>query len=105
PEPVPQLFDQQDKLHHLLGFAAFAFTLRLAFPRMHFVWTLLISVVAALTIEIGQGMLPHRTPSMGDMLANMLGVLCGWMASMPVRAWLRRRQDSLLVDEVVAPGA
>ena len=34
PEPVPQLFDQQDKLHHLLGFAALAFTLRLAFPRV-----------------------------------------------------------------------
>ncbi|MBF6623433.1 MAG: VanZ family protein, partial [Pseudomonas stutzeri] len=34
PEPVPQAFDQQDKLHHLLGFAALAFSMRLAFPRL-----------------------------------------------------------------------
>ncbi|AOE83174.1 hypothetical protein THL1_626 [Pseudomonas sp. TCU-HL1] len=90
PEPVPQVFDQQDKLHHLLGFAAFAFTLRLAFPRPHFIWLLLASLGAALVIELGQGLLPHRTPSVGDMLANGLGVLAGWVSSLLVQGWLWR---------------
>ena len=38
PDPVPQLFSQQDKLHHMLGFAALAFSLRLAFPRLPLGW-------------------------------------------------------------------
>lgn len=95
PEPVPQMFYQQDKLHHLLGFAALAFTLRLAFPRPHFIWLVAFSLAAALLIEFGQGLLPHRTPSTGDMLANALGVLLGWGFSLLVQGWLRmRRCDS-----------
>lgn len=103
PEPIPQLFNQQDKLHHLLGFAAFAFTMRLAFPRLHFGWTLLVSVLAAFSIEIAQGALPHRTPSWGDMLANLLGVFCGWAVSVPAAMWLRRRQQRLPGAEAVTP--
>ena len=80
PEPVPQMFDQQDKLHHLLGFAALMFTLRLGFPKGRFVWLLLTSLAAALLIELVQSALPNRTASMGDMLANTLGVFVGWAA-------------------------
>ncbi|MFC3608569.1 VanZ family protein [Stutzerimonas tarimensis] len=79
PDPVPQAFDQQDKLHHLLGFAAFAFSLRLAFPRWGFVWMMGFAMAVALLIELGQGLLPQRTASGWDMLANMLGVLVGWL--------------------------
>lgn len=89
-EPVSQVFDQQDKLHHLLGFAALAFTLRLAFPRPHFIWLMAVSLAAALLIELGQGFLPHRMPSIGDMLANTLGVLLGWGCSLLVQgSWIR----------------
>ncbi|AYC31465.1 VanZ family protein [Pseudomonas cavernae] len=90
PEPVAQVFDQQDKLHHLLGFAALFFTLRLAFPRPHFIWLMALSLAAALLIELGQGLLPHRTPSAVDMLANMLGVALGWLCSLAL-GWLHAR--------------
>lgn len=92
PEPVPQMFPQQDKLHHLLGFAALAFSLRLAFARAHFGWLLAASLMAALLIELGQEFLPQRTASMGDMLANTLGVLLGAGCSLVLEAWLRSRQ-------------
>ncbi|MBE7376483.1 VanZ family protein [Pseudomonas lopnurensis] len=91
PEPVPQLFVQQDKLHHLLGFAALAFTLRLAFARVPFLWGLSLTVAAALLIELGQGFLPGRTASRWDMLANVLGVLLGWGCSLLMEKWLRQR--------------
>lgn len=77
PEPVPQSFDQQDKLHHLLGFAAFAFTLRFAWPNWRLRWALLFSLAVALLIEVAQGYQPHRVASPGDMLANAAGVLLG----------------------------
>ncbi|MGV8842922.1 MAG: VanZ family protein [Pseudomonas sp.] len=92
PEPVPQMFQQQDKLHHLLGFAALAFSLRLGFARTHFGWLLAASLMAALLIELGQGFLPQRTASLGDMLANTLGVLLGAGCSLALEAWLRTRQ-------------
>ncbi len=98
PEPVPQLFDQQDKLHHLLGFAALAFTLRLAFPRVPFLWGLGLTAIAALSIEIGQGMLPYRTASRWDMLANVLGVLLGWGCSVVAQGWWRQRLGEPLTE-------
>jgi len=91
PEPVPQVFDQQDKLHHMLGFAALIFTLRLAVPQWRVVWPILISLGAALLIEIGQSFLPNRQASLGDMLANTLGVLLGWGCSHLAYLWYLRR--------------
>lgn len=81
PEPVPQLFEQQDKLHHLLGFAALTFTLHFAAPRLPFSLLLLISLGLALTIELGQSFSPNRTVSAADMLANSVGILLGWLCS------------------------
>lgn len=98
PEPVPQLFDQQDKLHHLFGFAALAFTLRLAFPRVSFLWGLLLTVAAALLIEMGQGFLPNRMASRWDMLANVLGVLLGWGCSLLMENRLRQRPGEPLAE-------
>ncbi|AWM60921.1 VanZ family protein [Pseudomonas songnenensis] len=91
PDPVPQLFNQQDKVHHMMGFAALVFTLRLAFPRLPIFWGVGLTLVAALGIEMAQGMLPHRTASRWDMVANVLGVLSGWCGWMLVQAWWRQR--------------
>jgi VanZ family protein len=79
PHPLPELFPQQDKLHHLFGFAALLFTARVAFPRVPGTWLAAATLAAALAIEIGQGLLlPERSASLGDMLANTAGVLLGW---------------------------
>ncbi|CDZ94989.1 MULTISPECIES: VanZ family protein [Pseudomonadaceae] len=91
PEPVPQVFDQQDKLHHLLGFAALMFTVRLAFPQWRVFWAISLSLAAAVLIELAQGLIPNRWASMGDMLANTLGVLLGWGCSHLAYQWYLRR--------------
>ncbi len=92
PQPVPELFRQQDKLHHLFGFAALLFTARVAFPRVPGAWLVAASLAAALLIEMGQGLLlPQRTASLGDMLANTLGVLLGWACARLAR---RLRPDT-----------
>lgn len=102
PEPIPQAFDQQDKLHHLLGFAAFAFALRMAFPRLPMVWGLTIGLGLGLAIEWVQAFQPHRSASWGDMLANGLGALCGW-ALWAVLGLVRRRSPALTAAAEVAP--
>lgn len=94
PEPVPQVFDQQDKLHHLAGFAAFAFTLYLAFAGRRMGWGLLASVGLGLGIELLQGLQPHRDASLGDMAANTLGAVIGWGCWLGFRAWLWRRRGA-----------
>jgi VanZ family protein len=91
PEPLPEAVAQQDKAHHLLGFAALAVTARLAFPRAHILWLLAFSLGTGLLIELGQGLQPNRTPSTGDMLANALGVLLGWFCSLRLQGGLRVR--------------
>jgi len=91
PEPVPQVFDQQDKLHHLLGFAALMFSLRVALAQWRLFWSVALSLAVALLIEVGQSYLPNREPSYGDMLANTLGVLLGWGCYHLARHWYLRR--------------
>lgn len=96
PEPVPQAFDQQDKLHHMLGFAAYAFALNLAFPRWRAVYGLLMGLALALSIELAQGLQPHRDASLADMAANTVGVLLGWVCWLWVRGGLQRLYPALL---------
>ncbi|MDH4554629.1 VanZ family protein [Pseudomonas sp. BN417] len=91
PEPLPEAVDQQDKLHHLLGFAALMVTSRLAFPRSPFIWLLAFSLGTGLLIELGQGLQPSRTPSVSDMLANTLGVLLGWICALRLQSGVRGR--------------
>ena len=85
--PVAQMFQQQDKVHHVLGFFAFAFTLRLAFPRLHVAGLIALSVSVALLIELGQMLLPDRTASLADMAANLLGVGLGWAGANAAQGW------------------
>lgn len=99
PEPVPQVFDQQDKLHHLLGFAALMFTLRLAFPQWRVFWAISASLAAAVMIELAQSLMPNRWASLGDMLANTLGVLLGWGCSYLAYQWYLRRIGVVADDD------
>ncbi|WP_236614319.1 VanZ family protein [Stutzerimonas azotifigens] len=105
PEPVPQVFDQQDKLHHLLGFAALAFSVRLAFPSLRLLWTVALCLAAAIMIELAQGYQPHRDASVADMVANTLGVAVGCVCLSVGRRlydrWARRGRPLSAVDERV----
>ena len=76
-KPIAQLFDQEDKLHHLLGFFALAFSCRLAFLRVKLRWIALGCVLTGVAIEYAQALIPLRTASFYDALANTIGVALG----------------------------
>lgn len=75
--PIPQVFAQEDKLHHFIGFFALAFSCRLAFLHIRLVWLAIGCVLAGLLIEYAQALLPLRTASFYDALANTAGVTLG----------------------------
>ena len=77
PHPVPELFHEEDKLYHLLGFAALAVCTRVAFPRHAWWWQALAMLVLGAGIELAQNLQPARTGSMWDFLFDTLGVGIG----------------------------
>lgn len=88
--PIPQVFQHQDWLHHAAGFAALACVSRLAFPHTHLLWILLYCVLLACSIELAQGLMPRRTASLDDMLANLLGVAMGVLSAQLIRRYCAR---------------
>jgi VanZ family protein len=91
-EPVPQAFEYQDLIHHLAAFAVLVCSARLAFPDTHAFWTVLYCLLFALMIELTQGLLPLRTPSVGDMAANIVGVLAGLALALQAKRLQLQRQ-------------
>ena len=91
PESPPDLFEQSDKVMHLLAFAAVAFSSRLAFQRVAGwpFWGLLL-LLAPLLEWLQHRLQPSRQFSQEDMLANLLGVLLGLIAWLVWQA-LRKR--------------
>ena len=85
-QPIPELFAEEDKIHHWIGFLVFACSCRLAFPNVKFVWTALGCLLIGVLIELAQGLMPLRTASPYDMLAKSIGVLMGLLIS---RYWVR----------------
>ncbi|NBA98239.1 VanZ family protein [Pseudomonas sp. R5(2019)] len=86
PQPIPQVFEQEDKIHHLVGFMVLSFTCVLAFPRIRLRWVALSCLTVGIAIEAAQELMPLRTASPYDMLANSAGVLLGAMMAL---RWLR----------------
>ncbi|WP_338922357.1 VanZ family protein [Pseudomonas silesiensis] len=86
-EPVPQVYENQDKLHHWAGFFCLTVSAFLAFPKTRLIWLLLWPLVGSMLIELEQSLMPLRTASLGDMVANALGVLCGMVVIFTWRAY------------------
>jgi serine/threonine protein kinase HipA of HipAB toxin-antitoxin module len=87
PAGLPQAFAQQDKLAHLLGFAALSLTLRLGLPdlsRQEYGGALLL---AASAMELGQTFVPTRTGSLGDLAADAVGAVLGFALADAWRQW------------------
>jgi len=87
-QPVPEAFAQEDKLHHLVGFFVLAFSCRLAFLRVKAHWIALGCLLTGVLIEYAQALMPLRTASPYDALANAVGVLLGliaWRCVQPVK--------------------
>ncbi len=76
PSVQPQSSIQHlDKLFHFIGFGAFAFFYRLAYPKIQESKIILLSCLLGVTVEIIQGILPHRSFSYADMIADFTGIL------------------------------
>ncbi len=57
-QPIPELFAQEDKLHHFIGFFALAFSCRLAFLPVKLHWIAIGCVLAGVLIEYAQALIP-----------------------------------------------
>ena len=75
-EPVPQLYENQDKLHHLAGFFCLTVSAFLAFPKTRLIWLLLWPLVGSMLIGLEQNLMPLGTASLGDMGGLMPLVFC-----------------------------
>ncbi|VVO90132.1 hypothetical protein PS903_02240 [Pseudomonas fluorescens] len=103
-EPVPQVFENQDKLHHWVGFLCLTVSAFLAFPRTRLIWLLVLPLVGSMLIELEQSLLPLRTASLSDMMANALGVLSGLVVILVWRGYqgLRLKKASRMTSSDVS---
>lgn len=88
--PVPQMpTTGWDKSNHMLGFALPMLLSRWAYPGR----TLKVAaglLVYGVLIELLQSLTPQRFAEWADLLADGLGLLCGWSAGRAI-AWLSGR--------------
>ena len=93
PQPPPELFQDSDKLWHVLAFIGLSFSTRLAFPRISgwLLWPALFGL-APLVEGLQQWLQASRHFSLGDIQANLLGVLVSLLLFSAI--YLLRRRES-----------
>jgi VanZ family protein len=80
PTPPEMIFENSDKVGHLLAFFLLSVTARLAMPYMPWYWFWTIFVELAFLLEYLQGLwMPLRQFSLQDSYANLCGVAIGWV--------------------------
>ena len=84
----PTPYQHMDKVYHFSAYA-FASFLPAVVIRTHrgLLWVCLFLVLIGIGTEYGQHFIPSRTGTVGDLIANMLGVLSGVI----VGQWLGRK--------------
>ena len=84
--PPAELFDQSDKVAHLIAFAGLSFTGRIAMPDLTAAIYWPVMATLAVLLEYLQGALQvSRVSSVEDAIANMLGVGLGLIAVLIVK--------------------
>lgn len=75
-QSAQQLFDWQDKLHHILAYAVLFWFLVGAYGQQKTIWKLgvLLAIFSGL-IEIAQSYTGYRQAEFMDLLANITGIL------------------------------
>ncbi len=98
--PIPQGFQFSDKLGHVLAYIALGFTATaLVSPVAKL--ALSISVAAfGIALEAAQGQLASRSADLGDVAANLLGLLVGLLVTFAFERQLNRRQMRLAASRV-----
>lgn len=89
PEVRPPGQYHLDKVVHLGAFAWLAFLPALILPRWWAAAAVVTVIVGGGALEFAQDMLPTRTASVGDVVANTVGALLGWGIGALLKAWGR----------------
>ena len=79
--PAPKIVEVSnvDKVEHALAFAARAFVFLRAY-RHQVIWVITGCVAFGVGIELVQYFIPWRSAELADLVADIVGVLLGWMA-------------------------
>jgi len=90
-KPTGSTIAGSDKIAHFLAYAALSGLGLLSFGRVWFqAGFVVFCLLLGGTMEIMQGMLPHRVMGWDDMLANALGVAVAVAVYWPLRSWFDR---------------
>lgn len=104
PAGLPEAFAHQDKLAHLLGFAALACALRLGLPHLSLQEHAGALLLAAAAIELGQTFIPARVGTMGDLLADGVGGVFGIALADAWHQWRRPSPPPGAAASIPDPG-
>ena len=75
-QPIPQMFNWQDKLHHFLAYTALCWILLAAYEKQQKIWKLTILLILfGGCIEFAQSYTGYRQADSMDLLANIAGIL------------------------------
>ena len=80
--PAQQIFDWQDKFHHVLAYGALFLLLTRAYGQKYGFWRLAIGLALfGLAIEVSQSFTTYRQAELWDLAANLGGILLAWLMS------------------------
>ena len=83
-----------DKWFHLAAYLGLAIVAWLALrSQQSFRWGLLALGLLGIALELLQGMIPGRHPSLFDGVANVAGLLLGGAAVLGIQKWVGRGED------------
>lgn len=69
-----------DKILHLMGYLLLSLISTISFKSNRSIfWAVIILILVAILTEIGQGYVPHRMASIGDVIANFIGIIAGYL--------------------------
>lgn len=99
PKQAGNMWGNSDKVLHSLTFAILAIWFSGQYARSHY-WKLIAGLlVFGALIEVCQYVVPYRTAQLGDMLADIIGIICGFLIaflgaggwSVQLERWLQRK--------------
>jgi VanZ family protein len=77
-----QLFDWQDKLHHICAYGALFLLLTRAYGQTYGIWVLAVGLTLfGLGMEVAQSFTTYRQADLWDLVANMGGILLAGLLS------------------------
>lgn len=92
-DDAPVTFQVNDKVAHVLLYGVFGVALAWGARRLHgrrvHILIMALGLLYALSDEWHQSFVPMRTPSAGDLVADALGIVAGYL----VMSWILRARE------------